>query len=240
MATPEDLRANAEFIRLADEVVDVPGGSNNNNYANINLICEIAVRNRVDAVMPMWGHASENPLLPTSLLSLPRRVTFIGPAAAPMQALGDKIGSTIIAQSAGVPVIAWNGDDLRVDYQANGIPEEIYAQANVTNVDDAIACVHRIGCPVMIKASEGGGGKGIRKVLNPADVPALFRQVQSEVSIFVFVITFIWLVCMHVCVCVYVCMYVCMHACMYVLFYSMLCGVFLDTVVVRFLDRQFL
>ena len=74
MATPEDMRANAEYIRLADEVVDVPGGTNNNNYANINLICEIATRHRVDAVMPMWGHASENPNLPTSLLKLPHRV----------------------------------------------------------------------------------------------------------------------------------------------------------------------
>lgn len=76
MATPEDFNANAEFIRAADEVVDVPGGTNNNNYANINLICEIAVRHQVDAVMPMWGHASENPLLPTSLLQLPHRVSI--------------------------------------------------------------------------------------------------------------------------------------------------------------------
>lgn len=74
MATPEDFNANAEFVRAADEVVDVPGGTNNNNYANINLICEIASRLSVDAVMPMWGHASENPLLPTSLLQLPHRV----------------------------------------------------------------------------------------------------------------------------------------------------------------------
>ena len=75
MATPEDMRANAEYIRMADEVVDVPGGSNNNNYANINLICEIASRHKVDAVMPMWGHASENPNLPISLLKLPHRVS---------------------------------------------------------------------------------------------------------------------------------------------------------------------
>lgn len=47
-------------------------------------------------------------------------MTFIGPPAEPMQALGDKIGSTIIAQSAGVAVYGWNGDDLRVDYQATG------------------------------------------------------------------------------------------------------------------------
>lgn len=77
MATPEDMRANAEYIRMADQVVDVPGGSNNNNYANINLICQIAERLKVDAVMPMWGHASENPLLPTTLLKLGHKVRFL-------------------------------------------------------------------------------------------------------------------------------------------------------------------
>jgi len=82
-----------------------------------------------------------------------------------MQALGDKIGSTIIAQSAGVPTIAWNGDALRVDYEKEGIPEEVYAQANVSTVESAIASCQRIGLPVMIKASEGGGGRGIRKVI---------------------------------------------------------------------------
>ena len=83
-----------------------------------------------------------------------------------MQALGDKIGSTIIAQSAGVPTIAWNGDGLIVDYKSTGIPDEVYEKANVKTVEDAILCCDRIGFPVMIKASEGGGGKGIRKVIN--------------------------------------------------------------------------
>lgn len=74
MVTPEDLKANAEYIRLADEIVDVPGGSNNNNYANIQLICEIVDRHMIDAVMPLWGHASENPNLPNSLSKLKRKV----------------------------------------------------------------------------------------------------------------------------------------------------------------------
>jgi len=181
MATPEDMRANAEYIRLADQLVDVPGGSNNNNYANINLICQIAEQLQVDAVMPMWGHASENPTLPNSLLKLNRRVTFIGPSAEPMQALGDKIGSTIIAQSAGVPTIAWNGDHLMVNYKETGIPQSVYDQANVTTAEDALSCAERIGYPVMIKASEGGGGKGIRKVLRAEDVLPLYRQVQAEI-----------------------------------------------------------
>lgn len=108
-------------------------------------------------------------------------MTFIGPAAEPMQALGDKIGSTIIAQSAGVPTIAWNGDGLTVDYKNTGIPQDIYDAANVTSAEDALACADRIGYPVMIKASEGGGGKGIRKVLRSSDVHTLYRQVQAEI-----------------------------------------------------------
>ena len=76
MATPEDMKANAEYIRMADEVVDVPGGSNNNNYANINLICQIAERVEVDAVMPLWGHASENPNLPNYIKKLNRKGRF--------------------------------------------------------------------------------------------------------------------------------------------------------------------
>ena len=67
MATPEDYAANAEFIRLANHTVSVPGGTNNNNYANVDLIVEIARSNQVDAVWAGWGHASENPRLPAML-----------------------------------------------------------------------------------------------------------------------------------------------------------------------------
>ncbi len=85
MATPEDMRANAEYIRMADEIVDVPGGSNNNNYANVSLIVEIAEGWGVDAVWAGWGHASEFPILPNLLASSPRIISFIGPPAAPMK-----------------------------------------------------------------------------------------------------------------------------------------------------------
>lgn len=91
-------------------------------------------------------------------------MAFIGPPAGPMHALGDKIGSTIIAQSANVPTIAWNGSNLKVDYKVDGIPKEVYDLANVQTAEEAMEHALRIGFPVMIKASEGGGGKGIRKV----------------------------------------------------------------------------
>ncbi len=69
MATPEDIQANAEYIRMADQFEEVPGGSNNNNYANVQLIVQLAVRNNCQAVWAGWGHASENPRLPRTLLA---------------------------------------------------------------------------------------------------------------------------------------------------------------------------
>ncbi|OQR99927.1 acetyl-CoA carboxylase [Thraustotheca clavata] len=182
MATPEDLRANAEYIRMAEHVIEVPGGSNNNNYANVMLIVELAERFEVDAVWAGWGHASENPLLPDSLAKTKRKIIFVGPSGKPMRALGDKIGSTIIAQSAHVPTIAWNGDGITVNYKKlNMIPDEIYQSASIRDVDHCVEQCDRIGFPVMIKASEGGGGKGIRKITRREDVVAGYTAVQGEI-----------------------------------------------------------
>lgn len=100
MATPEDLNANAEFIRLADSFVEVPAGANKNNYANVDLIIKTAVEANVDAVWPGWGHASEKPALPNGLDKV--GIKFIGPRGPIMYALGDKIAANILAQSAGV------------------------------------------------------------------------------------------------------------------------------------------
>jgi acetyl-CoA carboxylase / biotin carboxylase 1 len=159
MCTPQDLGANAEYIRMADEFVEVPGGSNNNNYANVRLIVDIAVTKGADAVWAGWGHASENPALPESLRQASgpagRSIAFIGPPAKPMHALGDKIGSTIIAQSAGVPCIAWNGSHLRVNYGRDGLPPEVYAQADVRTVEAAEEAAASLGFPLMIKVGAG-------------------------------------------------------------------------------------
>ncbi|KAK8791101.1 hypothetical protein WA158_005732 [Blastocystis sp. Blastoise] len=186
MATPEDLAANAEYIRMADEYVEVQGGPNTNNYANVTRIVEIAEVMGADAVWAGWGHASENPSLPDSLKE--KGIVFIGPPSGPMRALGDKIGSTIIAQSANVPTIAWNGSNLKLDIspeeQSSGhihVPEDIYEQADVKTVSQALECCESIGYPCMIKASEGGGGKGIRKIGKREEVEAGYRAVQNEV-----------------------------------------------------------
>ncbi|XP_019100885.1 PREDICTED: acetyl-CoA carboxylase 1-like [Camelina sativa] len=181
MATPEDMRINAEHIRIADQFVEVPGGTNNNNYANVQLIVEMAEVTRVDAVWPGWGHASENPELPDALDA--KGIIFLGPPAASMGALGDKIGSSLIAQAADVPTLPWSGSHVKIPPNSNlvTIPEEIYRQACVYTTEEAIASCQVVGYPAMIKASWGGGGKGIRKVHNADEVRALFKQVQGEV-----------------------------------------------------------
>ncbi|CAB9496759.1 Acetyl-CoA carboxylase 1 [Seminavis robusta] len=189
MATPEDLKANAEFIRLADEYVEVPGGVNRNNYANVDVISKIAQEQGVDAVWPGWGHASENPKLPQTLTDL--GIKFIGPTAPVMSVLGDKIAANILAQTANVPSIPWSGSfggendgPLQADLTDEGtIPDETFERATCRNVEEAIEAAEKIGYEegLMIKASEGGGGKGIRFVDNEEDLRNAFIQVQNEV-----------------------------------------------------------
>jgi acetyl-CoA carboxylase/biotin carboxylase 1 len=168
---------------MADTIVDVPGASNNHNYANVTLIVELARLHGVHAVWAGWGHASENPLLPNTLAQSNPPIKFIGPAGPPMRALGDKIGSTIIAQTAGVPCIAWNGQHVKAQYdkESGALPEDAYQEASVKSVAEANTAAKEIGFPIMIKASEGGGGKGIRMVAEAENVPDAYRQVCGEV-----------------------------------------------------------
>jgi len=190
MATPEDLKANAEFIRLADSFVEVPGGVNRNNYANVEVISKIAKEQGVDAVWPGWGHASENPNLPRTLNSM--GIKFIGPPAPVMSVLGDKIAANILAQTAKVPSIPWSGsfgadgDDgpLQANLNEEGtIPDEIFEKATCRNVEEAVEAASRIGYEngIMVKASEGGGGKGIRFVEDEDALRNAYIQVQNEV-----------------------------------------------------------
>uniref|UniRef100_A0A8C5A2K2 acetyl-CoA carboxylase n=1 Tax=Gadus morhua TaxID=8049 RepID=A0A8C5A2K2_GADMO len=186
MVTPEDLKANAEYIKIADHYVPVPGGTNNNNYANVELILDIAKRIPVQAVWAGWGHASENPKLPELLHK--NGIAFMGPPSQAMWALGDKIASSIVAQTAGIPTLPWSGSGLTVEWteaeqkkKLINVPSDVYEQGCIPDVEAGLEAAEVVGYPVMVKASEGGGGKGIRKVNCADDFPNLFRQVQAEV-----------------------------------------------------------
>lgn len=131
------------------------------------------------------GHASENPKLPESLRDSPQKIIFIGPPGSAMRSLGDKISSTIVAQSADVPTMGWSGTGItETEMDPNGfvtVPEDAYQAACVTDAEDGLKKAHAIGFPIMIKASEGGGGKGIRKVEDPEKFAQAFHQVLGEV-----------------------------------------------------------
>lgn len=179
MAPLQDIMANAEYVRLADEMIEIPDGPSANNYSNVKLIIDIALKTGCDAVWPGWGHCSEHPELPESL-SKTKKVVFIGPRADAMQALGDKISSSIIAETAGVPTLPWSGMGLKCDDPLN-ISDDLFRKACVTDVQEAIEVGKKVGYPLMVKASEGGGGKGIRKVMTEADLPLAFESVKAEV-----------------------------------------------------------
>lgn len=139
----------------------------------------------VHAVWAGWGHASENPKLPESLAASHKKIIFIGPPGSAMRSLGDKISSTIVAQHAKVPCIPWSGEGVdSVEVDSEGIvtvKDDVYDQGCVHSVAEGLAAAKKIGFPVMVKASEGGGGKGIRKVENEEEFPALYHAAASEI-----------------------------------------------------------
>ncbi|NXY51933.1 ACACB carboxylase, partial [Ceuthmochares aereus] len=100
-----------------------------------------------------------------------------------MWALGDKVASTIVAQTVQIPTLPWSGSGLVAQWSEEdqehqkiiSIPLETYAQGCVKDVEEGLEVAKRIGYPLMIKAAEGGGGKGIRKVEAAEEFGACFR-----------------------------------------------------------------
>ena len=187
MVTPEDLKANADYIKIADFVCKVKGGSNNNNYANVDLIVSVAKQHKVEAVWAGWGHASENPKLPAALSKA--GIMFMGPSEKAMWLLGDKIASSIVAQTAGVPTLPWSGSGLVAPIQKSDqssskrvkVDRNLFRQGCVHSLEEGLSSAGKIGYPVMIKASEGGGGKGIRKAESKEEFAKQYSQVKQEV-----------------------------------------------------------
>lgn len=102
-----------------------------------------------------------------------------------MRSLGDKISSTIVAQHAGVPCIPWSGEGVdQVVKDENDIvtvADDVYAKGCTHTWEEGLEAARKIGFPVMVKASEGGGGKGIRKVDNEENFQALYKAAASEI-----------------------------------------------------------
>lgn len=109
----------------------------------------------------------------------------MGPPGSAMRSLGDKISSTIVAQHADVPCMPWSGtgikDTIMSDQGFLTVSDDVYESACIHSAEEGIATADKIGYPVMIKASEGGGGKGIRMCGKAEDFTQLYTAVLGEV-----------------------------------------------------------
>jgi acetyl/propionyl-CoA carboxylase alpha subunit/acetyl-CoA carboxylase carboxyltransferase component len=157
---------HATFVREADEAVLIGPDSLDAAFAGSPYLdyaeLERALRAcRADAVWPGWGFVSEK----AEFAELCDRlgITFIGPSAEVMRRLGDKIESKRLAGQVGVPLAAWSGGP-------------------VDGLRQARAAAEQIGYPLMVKATAGGGGRGIRLVRRPEDLDEAFERASSEAA----------------------------------------------------------
>eukprot|EP01129_Flabellula_baltica_P006132 TRINITY_DN2268_c0_g1_i1.p1 TRINITY_DN2268_c0_g1~~TRINITY_DN2268_c0_g1_i1.p1 ORF type:complete len:716 (-),score=190.26 TRINITY_DN2268_c0_g1_i1:103-2250(-) len=149
----------SKHVKMADEAVCVGPAPSSESYLQINRIVEACKNLGVDAVHPGYGFLSENDHFVKALED--NNIMFIGPNSHSIQAMGDKIQSKRIASDAGVHLI----------------PGFI---GEVDNIDDVIRIANEITYPVMIKASAGGGGKGMRVAYNDEEAKIGYRLAKQE------------------------------------------------------------
>ncbi len=158
----------AMFVREADEAFELgPATYEDDNgvrrvaYLDHRRLAEALLATEAEAVWVGWGFVSEQPGFVEMCDEL--GITFVGPRAEAMRRLGDKVASKLLAESAEVPVAAWSGGP-------------------VATVEEARAAAARIGYPVMIKATAGGGGRGIRRVDGVEEIDAAFTSARAEAA----------------------------------------------------------
>ena len=144
---------------LADEAICIGPAKSTDSYLNMNAVLSAAVLTEAEAIHPGFGFLSENSKFATMCEEV--GVKFIGPSGAIMDMMGDKINARAQMIKANVPVIP--GSD-----------------GEVFTAEEALEVAEKIGYPVMLKASAGGGGKGIRKVEKAEDLVAAFESASSE------------------------------------------------------------
>ncbi|MBC3209973.1 acetyl/propionyl/methylcrotonyl-CoA carboxylase subunit alpha [Pseudomonas sp. SWRI111] len=159
VAVFSDADADALHVQMADQAVHIGPAPVQQSYLNIAAILDAALRSGADAVHPGYGFLSENAEFARACDDA--GLTFIGPSVEAIELMGSKRLSKIAMLAAGVPCIA--------GYQGA-------AQDDATLLREAA----RIGYPLMIKASAGGGGRGMRLVHDASDLPAQLRTARSE------------------------------------------------------------
>ncbi len=159
VAVFSDADRTSFHVRYADEAYHIGPSPSSESYLNIDRIIQTARQSGADAIHPGYGFLSENAEFARRCSS--EGITFIGPSEHSISAMGDKITAREKMMNAGVPVVPGTKEGIR--------DEKV-----------ALSFIREIGLPVMIKASAGGGGKGMRLVLNEGDMMAALRAAKSE------------------------------------------------------------
>ncbi|MGT2828737.1 acetyl-CoA carboxylase biotin carboxylase subunit [Streptococcus hillyeri] len=149
----------ALHVALADEAICVGPAKSTDSYLNMNAVLSAAIVTKAEAIHPGFGFLSENSKFATMCEEM--NIKFIGPSGAVMDKMGDKINARAEMIKAEVPVIP--GSD-----------------GEVFTAKEAIAVADQLGYPVMLKASAGGGGKGIRKVNSHEELEPAFESASQE------------------------------------------------------------
>ena len=161
VAVFSDADRNALHVQMADEAVNIGPPPANQSYIDIEKVISAVKKTNAQAVHPGYGFLSENAKFAKSLSDI--GVTFIGPPENAIESMGDKITSKKIAQEAGV----------------NTVPGYMGV---IKDEDEALTISEKIGYPVMIKASAGGGGKGMRIAWNDSEVKEGFQSSKNEAA----------------------------------------------------------
>jgi pyruvate carboxylase subunit A len=147
-------------VKKADEAYSL-GADPLAGYLNVHRIANLAAATGCDAIHPGYGFLSENPELAEACVR--RGITFVGPTAEVIQRMGDKTEARTAMKAAGLPVTP-------------GSP------GNLADLDEALALAAEIGYPVMLKATSGGGGRGIRRCDSPEELQRNWERVISEAT----------------------------------------------------------
>ncbi len=159
VAVYSEADRESPHVRAADQAHLLGPPPASESYLHIERILEAARAAQADAIHPGYGFLAERAEFAEAVEA--DGLTFIGPTADAIRAMGQKTDARHRMQAAGVPVVPGTVEPLR-------------------DVDDATRVVAEIGCPVLLKAVAGGGGKGMRRVDSEADVASSFRQASSE------------------------------------------------------------
>ncbi|HWA18641.1 MAG TPA: acetyl/propionyl/methylcrotonyl-CoA carboxylase subunit alpha, partial [Devosia sp.] len=161
IAVHSEADREALHVKLADVAVPIGGSAARESYLSIDKIVAACKLTQAEAVHPGYGFLSENPAFAAALEK--NGIVFVGPPVKAIEAMGDKITSKKLAAEAGVSTVPGH-------------------MGLIADADEAIRIARQVGYPVMIKASAGGGGKGMRIAFDDADAREGFERSKSEAA----------------------------------------------------------